>query len=154
MSRLNVLILCLDNVGRSPLTHAILRQYHKLSCLSAGFDSNGIGKPCNPVLVKEARALGIDLSKFRATYVQEWMLKAADFFVVHDAADEELLRHCLKQAKIKLNRDRILFVGSACYGKFRNVLDPVTMALDFEEYNQEIDCIVMGAHALGRELSR
>jgi len=87
---MRVLFVCLGNICRSPLAHAVLR--HKAEGLDVVVDSCGTsgwheGEPSNPMSVRTAAKHGIDMSDLRSRKLTRRDLQDFDLIIAMDSSN-------------------------------------------------------------------
>ncbi len=88
----SVLVLCHGNICRSPLAAALLlRSRPDLAVVSAGLAA-GDGAPADPLAVRAASGLGVDLTGHRSRPVTPGLVAGADLVLVMEATHARALR--------------------------------------------------------------
>lgn len=94
-----VLMVCMGNICRSPTAHAVLRQRvaqaglsHRVQVRSAGTHAYHVGEPADARSQAHALRRGVDMSDLRAQHLGAADCEAADHILV---MDEDNLRHTL-----------------------------------------------------------
>ena len=78
----NILVLCVGNICRSPLAHALVaRKLPGTHVQSAGLGAL-VGRPADPLSVQVAAQHGLDITAHRAQQVMGWMCQQADLILV------------------------------------------------------------------------
>ena len=78
----NILVLCVGNICRSPLAHALVaRTLPGTHVQSAGLGAL-VGRPADPLSVQVAAQHGLDITAHRAQQVMGWMCQQADLILV------------------------------------------------------------------------
>ena len=122
-----VLAVCLGNICRSPLAHALLEHTAAargiaLEVESAGTGDYHVGKPPDDRSIAEAKRHGLDISHQRAQQFQAADFDKFDAILVMDASNyQEVLRHAATPA----HRDKLhLIMNFANPGRNGQVPDP------------------------------
>lgn len=124
---MNVLMVCLGNICRSPLAEGILQHKAQSAGLSWKVDSAGtgnwhLGEPPHPLSLKVARLNGIDISKQRARQFRPDDFVLFDRIYVMDNSNyadvKRMAGHYWKQEKVDL------LLNEVFPGENRNVPDP------------------------------
>jgi protein-tyrosine-phosphatase len=145
-----LLILCSDNRWRSPLAHAVMRQYHFLDVCSAGFDDTN-GHPPPRQMILTARDLGIEISGFRSTSIDPHMIEWADVFICVDAYTRASLKEFARQCDMHYaprKNENLYLLGEWARPKLASIPDPVEARLKGDEIEEVIDHIVIASHIL------
>jgi protein-tyrosine phosphatase len=109
MPKLNILMVCLGNICRSPLAHGLLRK--KVSNLPVKVDSAGtasyhIGEPPDVRMIKTARQHGINISDLRGMQFRPEHFKMFDLIYAMDESNYQnilaLASGPADEAKVKM----------------------------------------------------
>lgn len=142
---MNILVLCLGNVNRSPLCAELLRR--------AGYnvDSAAVGHYTVRPAAKKTRDWAkknfmIDLSHHRSKLVAQYHIDWADLIVFMTE------RHYERVCRFKrCPRSKVIFLGDYLTPK-RSVPDPGFMSKDSEEFDRAMNTVVRATNRLISEL--
>lgn len=142
MEAINICVVCLGNICRSPLGEAVIRDAAMRAGLRVRVDSAGtggwhVGDPPDVRSIAEARRRGMDISKQRARQFQRKDLEKFDLILAMDASNQrDLMRmaqHPAQQSKIHLFMQDQSDVPDPYHGDaqdFARVFDMVQTAAD------------------------
>lgn len=149
-----LLILCSDNRYRSPLAHAIMGQYHRLDCVSAGFDDAVVGFLPPDLIVEAGEQLGLSLHDYHAIPLEPCLLDWADDFILLDAFTRASLKAYREELGYPdLPRTKLHMLGEYATPKSYSIIDPTDFHPTYDEFQQMIDQIVLGSHRLAKILT-
>jgi protein-tyrosine phosphatase len=112
----HILTLCIGNICRSPLAHALLaRELPQHKVRSAGLNAM-VGYPADPEAIGIAKEQGLDLHAHRAQQVTSIMCQQAELILVMEQEHKTQLEQLYPQVRGKVFR-------LGLYGKF-DIADP------------------------------
>lgn len=127
----HILVLCVGNICRSPLAHALLqKKLPDLVVNSAGLSAM-IGYPADPKSVQLAAEDGIDISTHRAKQVTYELCQQADLILVMEQSHREELAR-----RFPLVRAKVFCLGT------QDISDPYKMSI--EVFRMVYGEIIMG----------
>lgn len=89
---MNILLLCIGNLCRSPMAEGLLRKSLPLHELfSAGICAQD-GAPAHPLAVELMWQLDIDISEHRARQLSRWMMREADLVLTMERAQQQFVQ--------------------------------------------------------------
>lgn len=124
---MNILMVCLGNICRSPLAEAILRKKANEADLDVNIDSCGTsgyhnGENPDPRSVENASLNGVDISELVSRKFQQEDFENFDLIYVMDSSNYKAV---LKLARNKMDEEKVeLILNEAFPGENRNVPDP------------------------------
>lgn len=137
---MNVLMVCLGNICRSPLAEGILKNKvngFKIKVDSAGTAGYHIGNPPDPRSVKVAFDHGIDISTQRC---RKFSVKDFDRFDLIYAMDKSNYGNIISLARNQSDASKVKLLLNEIEAKDREVPDPYYNSNDgFETVFQMID---------------
>ena len=145
---MNVLMVCLGNICRSPLAEGILKSKvdtTRIKVDSAGTAGYHVGNPPDPRSIKVARENGIDISNQRC---RKFIASDFDRFDVIYAMDKSNYGNIIGLARNKEDSEKVKLLLSEINMNIKEVPDPYYDAEDgFEKVFQMIDqaCEVIAA---------
>lgn len=153
-NRRRLLVLCADNLLRSPLAYGVLRQYHKFEVVAAGFEcEHSVGLMLPDITIRSASEIGINLSEYRVSEFDICLVDWAEEFIVLDAYTRALLRNELERFRyLPIPRRRLHILGQYCNPPVSSILSAIHYPLDNDDIEQVIDQVIMGSHKLARTL--
>ncbi|MDF4222054.1 low molecular weight protein-tyrosine-phosphatase [Maribacter huludaoensis] len=145
---MNVLMVCLGNICRSPLAEGILKS--KISTSNVHVDSAGtggyhIGNAPDPRSIKVAKEHGIDIS---SQVCRKFVVSDFDAFDIIYAMDKSNYGNIIKLARNKIDADKVKLLLNEISPIDNEVPDPYYDAEDgFENVFQMIDqaCDIIAA---------
>lgn len=100
----HILTICVGNICRSPLAHALLaRELPGHQVLSAGLNAL-VGYPADPAVIQIAKEQGLDLTTHRAQQVTSVMCKHAELILVMEQMHKTQLEQLYPQVRGKVFR--------------------------------------------------
>ena len=112
----HILTLCIGNICRSPLAHALLaRELPQHKVRSAGLNAM-VGYPADPEAISIAKEHGLDLHAHRAQQVTSIMCQQAELILVMEQEHKTQLEQLYPQVRGKVFR-------LGLYGQFE-IADP------------------------------
>ena len=139
---MNILMVCLGNICRSPLAEGIMKKKvreHKLDWRidSAGTGSWHIGHLPDPRSIEVARKYGIDITDQRARQFKPHDFDRFDLILPMDTSNyRDVLRHALT----KEHEEKVQMIMNFLYpGKNQSVPDPYWNDDGFEQVYRMLD---------------
>lgn len=142
---MNVLVVCLGNINRSPLCAAVLkRNAPNCTIKSAGF--RRAGAKATLKMREQALALGYDLELHRSSHVTPAMLHYADYVVYMDGSN---LQHLKDEG---LDTKKGICLGEYCEPPTQRIKDPNYMKRGSVEFKAVAEQIVEASQRLAARL--
>ena len=108
---MNILIVCLGNICRSPMAEGVMRKKITDKSLAITVDSAGtanyhVGEPPDERAIATAKNFGIDISKFRG---RQFGINDFDRFDKIFAMDSSNYRNIIKLARSKKDKNKVFY---------------------------------------------
>ncbi len=152
MSKINVLMVCMGNICRSPLAHGLFEELVQREGLSdriwvdsAGTHAYHVGEPPDPRSQQTAQSHGIDLSRQRARRVEHPDFEQFDYIL---AMDRDNYRILMNSAPAEHQHKIRLFLEFAPERPEKEVPDPYYGGPEgFERVYEMVDAAAQGLMA-------